>query len=188
MTLSDQAAAPLSDADGVAVRRRHPGAAAAASAALLVASLVLAIAGGVVGVVYTQGQTLGSLDGFDYALPALGFAVPYSLGRLVPLAVGVFLSFWLLLPLRPEQRLGGAIARIVAAALIGLLLAVAIDAVRMLAIDAPVAPADGDNRYYILILGTLAHNAWTLFADTVGLVLAAGLAMWGGLRPRPAVF
>jgi hypothetical protein len=170
-------------------RSRHPGAAAVASAALLLVAFLLAAADGVIGVVYTQGRTLESLDGFEYALPALGAIVPFALWQTVPLAAGVFLSFWLVLPVRPQQRLVGVLLRSVVALLIGLALATAVEAVRLTASDLPVNPLTQsgavDNRYYIFVLGGLAHDAWQLFVGTLGLVLASGLAVWGWLRTRP---
>jgi hypothetical protein len=170
------------------VRTRHPGAAAVSSGVLLLALFAIAVADGVIGVVYTQGRTLESLDGFEYALPALGAVLPFALWQTVPLAAGVFLSFWLVLPVRPQQRLGGVLLRSAVALLVGLALAIALEAVRLTASDLPVNPTQGgavDNRYYILVLGGLAHDAWQLFAGSLGLVLAAGLAMWGWLRTRP---
>ena len=174
----------------VPTRSRHAGAAAVAAATLLIVAFVISVIDGVVGVVYTQGQTLKSLDGFDYAMPALGVAVPYALWQLVPLAAGVFLSFWLILPIRPRQRVGGVVLRAIVAVLVGLVIAVAVEAVRLTASDLPVNPYTQtgvvDNRYYILVVGGLAHDAWQLFAGTFGLVMAAGLAMWGWLHTRPA--
>ncbi|GAB2449890.1 hypothetical protein HD599_002131 [Conyzicola lurida] len=165
---------------------RHPGAAAAASLAVLVVAFVLSVLDGVVGVVYTQGQTLESLDGFDYALPALGWAVPYALWQLVPLTAGVFLSFWLILPIRPRHRVGQVVLRAFVALVIGVVVAGIVAAARLLATDLPVNPSSGDGRYYVLVVGTLAHSAWQVFSDTLGLVVAAGLAMWGWLHTRPA--
>jgi hypothetical protein len=169
-------------------RGRHPVAAGVATLVFLVVAFVLAVLDGVAGVVYTQGQTLKSLDGFDYALPALGRAVPYALWQLVPMAVGLLLSFWLILPIRPQQRVGGAVVRALVALLVGLLIAALIAAARLLASDLPVQPSQtdpADNRYYILVLGSLANSVWQLFSGTFGLVVATGLALWGWLHTRP---
>lgn len=169
-------------------RSRYPAAAAVAVLMFLVVAFVIAVLDGVVGVVYTQGQTLRSTAGFEYALPALGQALPYALWQLVPMAVGVFVSVWLLLPVRPEQRVGGVVGRALVAVLVGLVVATAIAAARLLATDLPVSPKQGgadDNRYYILVLGTLANSAWQLFSATIGLVVATALALWGWLHTRP---
>ena len=169
-------------------RRRHPGTAIIATLVFLVVAFVIAVADGVAGVVYTQGQTLKSIDGFEYALPALGSAMPYALWQLVPMAVGVFASFWLILPIRRHQGVGGVVLRGLVAVLVGVLIATVVAAVRLLASDLPVEPSPtdpDDNRYYLLVIGTLANSAWQLFADTVGLVIAAALAMWGWLVTRP---
>ncbi|WP_411700543.1 hypothetical protein [Conyzicola sp.] len=169
--------------------RSHYAAAAAVTAAILaLVAFVVAAADGVIGLVYTQGRTLESLDGFEYALPALGVTVPYVLWHVIPLAAGVFLSFWWVLPIRPQQRVGGVVLRSIVALVIGLAIAIAIEAVRLTTSDLPVNPTQGgavDNRYYILVLGGLANDAWNLFAGSFGLVVAAGLAMWGWLRTRP---
>lgn len=168
---------------------RHPAAAAVATLVFFVVALVVTVLDGVSGVVYTQGQTLKSLDGFEYALPALGAALPFALWQLVPMAVGVFLSFWLVAPIRPGQRVGGVVLRTLVAVLVGLVLAVAVEAVRLTASDLPVNPyTQGgavDNRYYILVVGGLANDAWRLFAGTFAIVVAAGLALWGWLHTRP---
>jgi len=181
-------------ADGITMttitptRARHPLAAIVATLVFLVVAFVVAVLDGVAGVVYTQGQTLKSIDGFEYALPALGWAVPYALWQLLPLAVGVLLSFWLILPIRPQQRVGGVVVRALAALLLGLVIAAAVFTVRLLASDLPVQPSQtdpDDNRYYILVLGSLANSVWQLFSDTLGLVVATGLALWGWLHTRP---
>ncbi|GAB3605840.1 hypothetical protein GCM10027413_12490 [Conyzicola nivalis] len=170
-------------------RRGYPGVAGVTGAVFLLVVFVVAVIDGVVGIVYTQGRTLESLAGFEYALPALGAVVPFALWQVVPLAVGVFLSFWLVLPIRPHQRVGGVVLRSIVALLIGLVIAVAVEAVRLTTSDLPVNPTQSgavDNRYYILVLGGLANDAWQLFASSLGLALAAGLAMWGWLRTRPS--
>lgn len=170
-------------------RTRHPAAVGVATLVYLVVAFVIAVLDGVAGVVYMQGQTLKSIDGFEYALPALGQAAPYALGQLVPMAAGVFLSFWLILPIRPQQRVGAVVLRALVAVLVGLLVATAIAAARLLASDLPVAPSPtdpADNRYYILVLGTLANSVWQLFSASFGLVVATGLALWGWLHTRPA--
>ena len=166
-------------------------AAAAAAGAFLVVALIVAVATDVVGVVYTQGQTLESVDGFEYTAPALGQALPYELWRLAPMAAGVFVSFWLTLPVRARHGVGTVIARSLVAVLVGLAVAVAVEAVRVVSGDLPVRPTldDGtvDNRYYMVVLGGLTDYAWRLFADTFALVVAVGLAAWGTLRTRGTV-
>jgi len=169
-------------------RTRHPMAAAVAALVFFVVAFVVSVVDGVAGVVYTQGQTLKSIDGFDYALPALGWAAPYALWQLVPMAAGVLLSFWLILPIRSGQGVGGVVLRTLGAVLLGLLFATAVAAVRLLSADLPVEPSQtdpADNRYYILVLGSLANTAWQLFAASFGLVVATGLALWGWLHTRP---
>lgn len=169
-------------------RRRHPGVAIIATLIFLVVAFVIAVADGVAGVVYTQGQTLKSLDGFEYALPALGSAIPFALWQLVPMAVGVFASFWLILPIRRQNRVGGVILRGLIAVLVGLLIADVVTTVRLLGLDLPVQPSQTDptdNRYYILVIGSLANAMWQLFSSSVGLVIASALAMWGWLVTRP---
>jgi len=169
-------------------RTRYPGASAVAAAAFLLVAFVVSALDGVVGVVYTQGQTLESLAGFDYFLPALGFAVPFALSQLVPMAVGVFVSFWLVLPIRPEQGVGAVVLRALAALLLGLVISIGVEAVRLTTSDLPVNPyTQGgavDNRYYILVVGGLAHDAWQLFSSTYAVVISAGLALWGWLHTR----
>jgi len=169
-------------------RKRHPGVAIIATLIFLVVAFVIAVADGVAGVVYTQGQTLKSLDGFEYALPALGSAIPFALWQLVPMAVGVFASFWLILPIRRQNRVGGVVVRGLVAVLVGLLIAAVVTTVRLLALDLPVQPSQTDptdNRYYVLVIGSLANAMWQLFSSSVGLVIAAALAMWGWLVTRP---
>ena len=168
--------------------RRHPQVAAVVAGAFFVIATVVGVASGVIGVVYTQGLTLRSLDGFEYALPAFGQALPHTLGMMLPLAIGLFLSFWLIAPLRARTGLGGAIGRSLIALLVGLALAVLVQAFlvleqNQLALN-PGGAEQPDDRLYLLIGGGLAHTAWTLFADTLGLALAAGLAGWGWLRTR----
>ena len=166
--------------------KRHPEAAAIAAVSFLVVAVVVGVASGVIGVVYMQGQTLQSLDGFEYALPAFGQALPRILGMMLPVAVALFLSFWLIAPLRPELGLGAAIGRTLLALLIGLVLAVIIQAVMVIADNQlSLNPGPGqevDDRIYLLIGGGLLNTTWTLFADTIGLALAAGLGAWGWLR------
>jgi hypothetical protein len=105
------------------------------------------------------------------------------------MAVGVFLSFWLILPIRPTQRVGGVVLRTLVAVLIGLVISIVIEAVRLTTSELPVNPYTQsgamDNRYYILVLGGLAHDAWQLFAGGFAIVVAAGLALWGWLHTRP---
>jgi hypothetical protein len=169
-------------------RARHPRAAALAALAFGFVAFVVSVAEGVIGVVYTQGSTLESLDGFDYAGPAFQSIVPYAAGRILPMAVGVYLSFWLAAPLRPLQAVSHVIVRTLVALAIGLAISIGFEAVRLLTSDSPVNPftqgGQTDNRYYILVAGGLAHDAWRLFVDTFAIVVAVGLATWGWMRPR----
>jgi hypothetical protein len=167
---------------------RYPVASALSVLVFVLVAFAVSVIDGVAGVVYTQGQTLQSLDGFDYALPALGWAVPYALWQLLPMGFGLLLSFWLILPIRPQQRVGAVVVRALGALVIGLLLAIAVAAVRLLTSDLGIQPSQTDptdNRYAILVLGSLANTAWQLFAATLGLGVATALALWGWLHTRP---
>jgi hypothetical protein len=179
----------MSTIERVRPATRHPKAAALGALSFLIVALFVTIASDVVGVVYTQGQTVESLAGFEYALPALGAAVPYELWRLIPMAAGVFLSFWLILPPQSGQRVAGVVARSLVAVAVGLVFAMAIAAVRLVSSDLPVSPNAGgptDNRYYLLVFGGLTNDAWQLFTQTFALVVAVGLAMWGARLTRTA--
>jgi hypothetical protein len=169
-------------------RSRHPREAAMAALAFALVAFVVKTADGVIGVVYMQGVTLRSLDGLDYASPAFGVLAPFALWQVLPMAVGVFLSFWLLLPLRPAQRTREAILRSLGAVAIGLALAVLVAAIRLLTTDLPVNPMTQggatDNRYYLFVAGGLANDTWQLFVDAFAMVVAVGLALWGWMRVR----
>ncbi|TBN56230.1 hypothetical protein EYE40_01805 [Glaciihabitans arcticus] len=168
--------------------KRHPLPAAIAAGVFLVLATLVGVTSGVIGVVYMQGVTMQSLDGFEYALPAFGQALPHTLGLMVPVAIGLFLSLWLIAPLRFGMGLGAAIGRTFLALVVGLILSVLVQAFLVLGQNQlALNPGGGeqpDDRLYLLIGGGLLNTAWTLFADTLGLALAAGLGAWGWLRTR----
>lgn len=173
------------DSSDFSARRRYPAVAAVAALSFFIVATVLGVAGGVVAVVYMQGQTLESLDGFDYALPALGQALPNTVTYTLPLAVGLFVSFWGIAPLRPGIGLAGAVGRTLVAMLVGLIIATVVYAAIIIGNNqSALNPPPGqeiDNRYILLVVAGIAQNAWTTFADTLGLALAAGLGAWGWL-------
>lgn len=174
--------------DSASVRppaRRHVGASAIAAGVVLAVFLVVAVLNGVEGVVYTQGRTMQSLDGFDYAAVALPVTVEYSLWRAVPLAIGVFLSFWLIAPVRPGIRLVTAVLRSLVAAVVGVVLVAATALARsiadnQLALD-PGPGAAADDRVYVLIAASTVHETWMVFVDSFPLVIAVGLVTWAAL-------
>lgn len=169
-------------------RRRFPAQAATAAAVLLVVYVALSVVDGVEGVVYTQGVTMQSLDGFEYAGVAVGPTIEYALERGLPLALGVFLSFWVIAPLRPGLLIRSAVLRSVVAALVGVLLVAVTTLVRSVLDNQlglnPGQGADVDERLYLLIAGGTAHEAWTVFADGVALVIAVGLGTWIAIERR----
>lgn len=114
--------------------------------------------------------------------------VPLALWRLVPLALGAFLSFWLIAPLRPELRVGGVIGRSFVAVLIALVLVVIVTLIRLIADNqSSLNPSAGDpvdTRLYLLIGGTVVHDAWVTLSTTFLLVVATGLGAWGWMRDR----
>jgi hypothetical protein len=178
--MSDSASAPRP--------RRHPAAAAIAAGVVFIVFVVVRVIDGVEGVVYTQGVTMQSLDGFEYAGVALPATIEYVLWRAVPFALGVFLSFWLIAPVRPGLRLVSTVLRSLVAVVIGVVLLALTTVARSIA-DNQLAlnPGPGaavDDRVYLLIAGSTSHEAWTVFTDAFPLVIAVGLAMWAALGRR----
>lgn len=178
----------MSDHPPVRRARRHPAAAAIAAGVVLVVFVVISVIDGVEGVVYTQGRTMQSLDGFEYAAVALPATIEYVLRRAVPLAIGVFLSFWLIAPVRPELRLVSVVLRSLVAAVVGAVLVAGTTLVRLIADNqSSLDPGPGvavDDRVYLLIAGSTAHETWSVFVDTFPLVIAVGLATWAALGRR----
>ena len=167
---------------------RHPAVAAVAAGIILVVGVVVFVLTNIEGVVYVQAQTIRSIEALDYAGPVFGVTVPLALWRLVPLAAGAFISFWLVAPLRPELRVGGAIGRSFVAALIAIVLVIIVTVIRLIADNqSSLNPSAGnpvDTRVYLLIGGTVLHDAWVTLSTTFLLVVATGLGAWGWMRDR----
>ena len=167
---------------------RHPRVAAVAAVVILVVGVVVFVLTNIEAVVYVQAQTIRSIEAFDYARPVLGVAVPLALWRLVPLAVGAFVSFWFIAPLRPELRVGSAVGQSFIAVLISTVVAIVVTVIRTVADNqSSLNPSAGnpvDTRVYLLIGGTLLHEAWVTLSTTFLLVVATGLGAWGWMRDR----
>jgi len=169
---------------------RHLKPAGIASASVFVAGIALAAVGTLEGVLYTQAQVMRSTDVLDYLGPAFVEGLRLAFAQFVPLAIGVFASLWGIVPIRGTERLGGAILKSVLAAVIAVVLATLIAAIRIIADNQlslnPPPGVEVDSRVYALVAGSIVHSAWIAIAASAGLVMAAGLGMWGWLR-RPLV-
>jgi len=165
---------------------RHPKAAGIASASVFVAGIALAAVGTLEGVLYTQAQVMRSPDVIDYLGPAFVEGLRLAFAQFVPIAVGVFVSLWGIAPIRGTERLGGAILRSLLAVVIAVVLASLIAAIRIVADNQlslnPGPGVEVDSRIYVLIAGSVVHSVWVAIAASAGLILAAGLGMWGWLR------
>lgn len=167
---------------------RHPAVAAVAAGIILVVGVVVFVLTNIEGVVYVQAQTIRSIEALDYAGPVFGVTLPLALWRLVPLSVGALLSFWLIAPLRPELRVGGVIGRSFIAVLVAIVLVTIVTVIRLIAdnessLNPPVGTSV-DARVYLLIGGTVLHDAWTTLTTSFLLIVATGLGAWGWMRDR----
>ena len=167
---------------------RHIAVAAVAAGIILVVGVVVFVLTNIEGVVYVQAKTIRSIEALDYAGAVFVVTVPLALWRMVPLALGAFVSFWLIAPLRPELRVGGAIGRSFVAVFIALVVVVIVTLIRLIADNqSSLSPSAGnpvDTRLYLLIGGSLLHDAWTTLSTTFLLVVATGLGAWGWMRDR----
>jgi hypothetical protein len=178
----------MTSADPEPTPRRHLAVAVVAAGIILVVGVVVFVLTNIEAVVYVQARTIRSLEAFEYAGAVFGVTVPLALWRMVPLAIGAFVSFWLIAPLRPELRVGGAIARSFVAVFVALVLVVIVTLIRLVADNqSSLSPSAGnpvDPRLYLLIGGGLLHDAWMTLSTTFLLVVATGLGTWGWMRDK----
>jgi hypothetical protein len=137
-----------------------------------------------------QFPNVRSLEVLAYAGPAFGAGLRMSLGTVTPLAIGAFLSFWLVVPLAPQMRLIAVLWRCVVAVVVATLLVAVTTAIRIISGNQlalfPDAGGDVDPRLYVLIAVGILNATWVAVSTNFTLIVAAGLGIWGWLRGRQA--
>lgn len=175
----------------ITARRPSPGTAGLAALAVALIGPVLMVSLGVVGVLHSQLRSVRSLEVLDYFGPVFFDAVPRALWLFVPLAIGVFLSFWLVAPLRASLRLGQALQRSFVALVIGAVFGSVGTVIRTLAIGQPAladpAPGGGfDVRQLLYLLANALNTSITGFVWAFSLVLLCGVVLWNWLARNEA--
>jgi hypothetical protein len=163
------------------------------AAGILVAGIVLALVTQLAGASYTLLRHSGA-GVFDYFLPVFGVSLPIILAEFVPVAVVAFLFFWGIAPIRPELRLGQAIARSFWAALVGLVATGMVLAVQYTvslsaagSLTNPGAATSVKQLAYNVVSAGIQTT--TLLPQIVPLGMLAGILLWNWMRvvqrPRP---
>ncbi|GAB2448680.1 hypothetical protein HD599_001845 [Conyzicola lurida] len=156
---------------------RTAGAAAAIVAAVLVAQSVLrAIVGAI------SNLAAGGIAGnVQYSLNPLGEGVISFATSVVPSALGVFLAFWVLVPLTADLRIGRVVLRSLVAAAAAAVLTCLFTGVYAFG-DAILRGGD----FFYAVFGTV-QTTFYAFISVTPLVLLVGVLVWLWLsKPAPA--
>jgi len=170
-------------------------AAGAATAIVAGVMIVQAVAGSIIsffgnlGYAAGSGSVFSSLNGYN---PLVGMFQQFTLSVL-PIAIGVFLAFWLVVPLAPSLRIGRVILRSVVAAAIASALSLVFAI--FLAIGGAVTSAgplfgnsfpapDGMPLFYSIV-GNV-QSVFSTFLSSTPLVVLAGVLVWLWLAKRQA--
>jgi hypothetical protein len=158
---------------------RTAGAAAAIVAAVLVAQSILRA---IVGVISNVAYSAGSINGYDlqYSLNPLGEGFITFATSVVPSALGVFLAFWVLVPLTADLRIGRVVLRSLVAAAVAAVLTCLFTGVYAFG-DAIVRGGD----FFYAVFGTV-QTTFYAFISVTPLVLLVGVLVWLWLaKPAP---
>jgi hypothetical protein len=157
---------------------RTAGAAAAIVAAVLIAQSILRA---IVGVISNLAN--GSITGYNlqYSLNPLGEGVITFATSVVPSALGVFLAFWVLVPLTADLRIGRVVLRSLVAAAVAAVLTCLFTGVYAFG-DAVLRGGD----FFYAVFGTV-QTTFYAFISVTPLVLLVGVLVWLWLsKPAPS--
>ena len=169
-----------------------------AAAAVAVVMLVQAILQGIIGVFSNLAYGSANPEGGYFQLqntfaPIVGVAQSFG-SSILPIAIGVFLAFWLVVPLTSELRVLAVVVRSLIASAIASAVSLVITII--FAAGGAIASAgpffgnsfpntDGSFIFYSLVGGI--QSVFSTFVGVTPLIVLAGFLVWFWVsKPRPA--